>query len=237
MGRRARKPEPDFDRELADLPPDLRWREWMGRVEAVIFASPAPVGRDVLAKFVGDACNIDLIIDDISAELQGRPYELVAVAGGWQHRTKARFSTTIRAALRVETKRALSQHELSVLMAIGYFQPVTRRELTNIFGKEVSRDLIASLRAAGFIGAGPRSPQPGAPATYVTTDGFLSAFGFNSLRDLPDLEALEDAGLLDKAQLRDDALPAPILEDDEDDGDARAGDDDFDEDIGDEDRE
>ncbi|MCW2319303.1 chromosome segregation and condensation protein ScpB [Rhodoblastus acidophilus] len=216
MGRRASKPEPEFDRELDDLPPDLRWREWMGRVEAVIFAAPAPVGRDVLQKFVGRACNLDLIIDDIRAELHGRPYDLVAVAGGWQHRTKSHFGAAIRAALRVEAKRALSQPELSALLAIGYFQPVTRRELSNIFGQEVSRDLIANLRAAGFIGPGPRSPQPGAPATYVTTDGFLSAFGFASLRDLPDLEALEDAGLLDKAALRDGPLPSPLLDDDDD---------------------
>jgi len=217
MGRRASKPEPEFDRELDDLPPDLRWREWMGRVEAVIFASPAPVGRDVLQKFVGRACNLDLIIDDIRAELQDRPYDLVAVAGGWQHRTKAHFSATIRAALRVETRRPFSQQELSTLMAIGYFQPVTRRELSNLFGQEVSRDLIASLRAAGLIGSGPRSPQLGAPATYVTTDGFLSAFGFASLRDLPDLETLEDAGLLDKAALQDDALPSPRFDDENED--------------------
>jgi segregation and condensation protein B len=163
MGPRAKKPEPDFDRELADLPPELRWPEWVGRVEEVIFASPAPVGRDVLAKFVGNAWSLDLIIDDIRAELQGRPYELATVAGGWQHRTKTHFSTTIRA-LSVESKRALSQHELSVLMSIADFQPVTRCELANNFGKEVSRDLIGQLRAAGFIGPGPAAPSRARPA-------------------------------------------------------------------------
>ena len=63
-----------------------------------------------------------------------------------------------------------------------------------MFGREISRDLIASLRAAGMIAAGPRSPQPGAPYAYVTTPRFLSQFGFESLRDLPDLERLHDAG-------------------------------------------
>jgi len=65
----------------------------------------------------------------------------------------------------------------------------------------VSRDLIAQLRARGFIGAGPRAPRQGAPSTYVTTRGFLSHFGFDTLRDLPDFEALEDAGLLSKDKL------------------------------------
>ena len=83
-----------------------------------------------------------------------------------------------------------------VLTAVGYFQPITRAELSEIFGKEVSRDTIAGLRDAGFIVSGPRSPTPGAPYTYVTTPRFLSVFGFETLRDLPNIEALEDAGLL-----------------------------------------
>jgi chromosome segregation and condensation protein ScpB len=91
-----------------------------------------------------------------------------------------------------------------VLMAVGYFQPVTRGELSKIFGREVSRDTIGNLRAAGFIGSGPRSPTPGAPYTYVTTKHFLSAFGMETLRDLPDIEALEDAGLLSRQAARSD---------------------------------
>ncbi len=198
MGRRARPAEP-LDLELADLPPDARWREWMGRVEAVIFASPEPIGREALARVVGQNCNLDLIIDDIRAELRDRPYELVAVAGGWQHRTKTRFAETIRAATgQGETTRPLSESENLVLMCIAYYQPITRGELGEFFGREVSRDLIGHLRSLGFIASGPRNPTPGAPYTYVTTPAFLSHFGFDTLRDLPDREMLEDAGLLSK---------------------------------------
>lgn len=68
--------------------------------------------------------------------------------------------------------------------------------LVRVFGKEVSRNIIAALRGAGLIDSGPRSPTPGAPYTYVTTEYFLAAFGFDTLRDLPDIEMLEDAGLL-----------------------------------------
>ncbi len=99
------------------------------------------------------------------------------------------------------TAAELSQHETLVLMAIAYFQPVTRGKLGRIFGKEVSRDTIAVMRREGLIDAGPRSPQARAPYTYVTTPAFLSRYGFETLRDLPDFEKLEDAGLLSKAAL------------------------------------
>ena len=75
----ARRPnsEPDFDRELADLPPELRWREWKARVEAVLFAAAKPVGRETLARVVGRGCALDLLLDDLREDLRGRPIELV----------------------------------------------------------------------------------------------------------------------------------------------------------------
>ncbi|MGY3116136.1 MULTISPECIES: SMC-Scp complex subunit ScpB [Bradyrhizobium] len=211
MGRRAR-PKENLDTELADLPPELRWREWMGRVEAVIFASPEPVPREVLAKVVGRDCNLDLLIDAIRDELRGRPYDLVSVAGGFQHRTRTGFADAIRAAtgLGATAPKPLSQSEALVLMCIAYFQPITRGELGRAFGREISRDVIGHLRALGFIAAGPRSPTPGAPYTNVTTKTFLSHFGFESLRDLPDIDLLEDAGLLSKDILLADGFPAGL---------------------------
>jgi segregation and condensation protein B len=199
-----------FDRELEDLPAEMRWREWMLRVEAVIFASAEPVSREMLAQVVGKDCSVDLLIDDLVEELRDRPYELVSVAGGWQHRTRPRFAETIRASS-APTRggaAALSEFEAMVLMAVGYFQPVTRGELSKIFGKEVSRDVIAALRGAGFIASGPRSPTAGAPYTYVTTPHFLSAFGMETLRDLPNIEALEDAGLLSRQAVQNEPLSA-----------------------------
>ncbi|MCM2443323.1 SMC-Scp complex subunit ScpB [Agrobacterium vitis] len=206
-----------FDRELEDLPPELRWREWMLRIEAVIFASAEPVSRETLARVVGTDCSIDLLIDDLVEELRDRPYELVSVAGGWQHRTRSRYAAAIRASAAPTRGAAtmLSEFEAMVLMAVGYFQPVTRGELSKIFGKEVSRDVIGNLRSAGFIGSGPRSPTPGAPYTYVTTLHFLSAFGMQTLRDLPNIEALEDAGLLSRYAIKN-AVETTNGEEDED---------------------
>ncbi|RWB36697.1 MAG: SMC-Scp complex subunit ScpB [Mesorhizobium sp.] len=191
-----------FDRELDQLPPEARWREWMQRVEATIFAASEPVTREMLARIVGKSCSIDLLIDDIREELRGRPYDLVAVAGGWKHLTRPAYADAIRAATgSSESAVDLTQSEVLVLMCIAFFQPITRAELSSFFGKEISRDLIGHLRGANLIASGPRSPTPGAPYTYVTTKEFLLEFGLDTLRDLPDFEALEDAGLLSKEKL------------------------------------
>jgi len=174
----------------------------MLRVEATIFAASEPVGRETLVRIVGKNCSIDLLIDDIREELRGRPYDLVAVAGGWKHLTRPAYADAIRAAVgRSEKTVDLTQSEILVLMCIAYFQPITRAELSGFFGKKISRDLIGHLRSFGFIASGPRAPQPGTPYTYVTTQAFLLEFGLETLRDLPDFEALEDAGLLSKEKL------------------------------------
>ena len=187
-----------LDTELADLPQALRWRTWMGRIEAVLFASADPVGREALAGIVGRECSIDLLIEDISSELNDRPYEIARVAGGWQFRTRARHAQAIRAAQGArDAPRALTANETLVLTVIAYLQPVTRGAISRLTGRETSRELIARLHRQGLIARGPRSPEPGAPYTYVTTPGFLAQFGLETLRDLPDLEAMQDAGLLE----------------------------------------
>lgn len=217
---RSRKPRvasgesPLLDPELDHLPPAARWREWMGRVEAVIFAAGEPVPREALARVVGKACSLDLLIDDIRNELRGRPYDIVAVAGGFQHRTRPAFTDAIRTASgTAETAIDLNRQEALVLIAIAYYQPITRADLSSFFGREISRDLVARLRGAGFIASGPRAPQPGAPYTYVTTKAFLSHFGLDTLRNLPDHEALEDAGLLSRTSLVDGDIPVAPADD------------------------
>ena len=178
-----------FDRELEDLPQDRRWREWMGRIEAVLFASASPVGRADLARVVGEGASVEMLIDDIQAELAGRPYELAEVAGKWMFRTKTQFAEAIKAAADLgEQSLAFTEMEMGVLCAIAYHQPIDRAGLKDIFGKDVSRDLLARLRFKDLITSGPRSPRPGAPHTFVTTEVFLTTFDLQTLRDLPDLQ-------------------------------------------------
>jgi segregation and condensation protein B len=170
-------------------------------VEAAIFASPTPAPREALARLVGKNCNLDDLLSDIRDELRRRPNELVQVTGGWQLRTKARYADAIRA-LNNGTRDAgppeLTPTELLAVTTIAYLQPATSAELSRLVGKEVSRDVIGRLKSLDLIAAGPRAPEAGAPYAYVTTRKFLEVFGLASLRELPDIESLEDAGLLQR---------------------------------------
>ncbi len=211
MARRAKQTESlDFDPDLAELPEEARWREWMNRIEAVLFAAPQPVERPALARIVGRSASIDLLIEDIRVDLQGKPYDVISVAGGWQMRTRPAYAPAIEASVALPERRLeLTQNEAMVLVSIAYHQPITRAGVADILGREVSRDVIGSLRDKNMISAGARSPTPGAPFTYVTTKGFLSHFGLDTLRDLPDIEALEDAGLLGADRSADDGSLRP----------------------------
>jgi segregation and condensation protein B len=205
--RRQRGGDESLDVELADLPPAARWREWMLRIEAAIFASARPVSREALVRLVGENCRFDDLIADLVQELRGRPYDLALVAGGYALRTKTRFAPAIRAAhpkLGRDEVGELTRTETFALTAIAYLQPVTRGEISKLAGREISRDVIASLKRRGLIDGAIRAPQPGAPFAYVTTRKFLEAFGFGNLRDLPDLERLKAEGVLQGGQGEDE---------------------------------
>ncbi|NOD85936.1 MULTISPECIES: SMC-Scp complex subunit ScpB [unclassified Ruegeria] len=192
--------EPDLDRELEELPTELRWREWMRRIEAVLFASASPVSREDLARVVGQEVSVDLLVEDLVADLEGRAFELAEVAGGWMFRTRAAYAPAIRSAADVGDQLLdLSEFDVAVLAAIAYHQPITRDGLKDIFGKEISRDLVGRLHDRGLVGTGPRAPRRGAPYTFVTTEQFLVTFGLETLRDLPDREQLDDAGFSSRA--------------------------------------
>lgn len=196
MARNSQKA--DIDRELASLSPDRRWREWMRRIEAVLFASASPVTRDALARVVGQGASLDLLIEDLEADLADRPYEVARVGGAWLLRTKPSYAAVVRAASDVGGQSLdLNEFDIAVLAAIAFHQPISRDGLKDIFGKEIGRDLIGRLAERNLIGTGPREPRRGAPYTFVTTEAFLTAFGMESLRDLPDAEQLIDAGVVD----------------------------------------
>ena len=181
-----------FDRELADLPEALRWREWLRRIEAVLFASAAPVGREQLARVVGQGADLDLLLADLRAELVDRPVELRRIGPAWALRTRPGLGPAIRAAFDPGPRATpLSERELAVLAAIAWHQPITRAGLGALFGAAVRHDLLARLHAEGLIAHGPRSPSPGAPRAWVTTEAFLDRFGLESLQDLPEPPAAD----------------------------------------------
>lgn len=185
---RKRKPAEEsgavFDRELDDLPQELRWREWMGRVQAVLFASASPVGRADLARVVGQGASVDMLIEDIQAELTGRPYELAQVAGGWMFWTKTQFAGAIKAAANLgEQSLAFTEMEMGVLCAIAYHQPIDRAGLADIFGEEVSRELLArALQGPDRLWT---AVAASGSAAYLRDDGYVSG----------DIRSSEPAGL------------------------------------------
>ena len=131
----AKNRTPEFDRELSELPPELRWREWMKRIEAVLFASSTPVPRDDLARVVGQGASLDLLIEDLSVDLEARPYEIAKYGDGWFLRTRATYGPVIRAAADIRDQSLnLSEHDVSVLAAIAYQQPISRDGLWEISG-------------------------------------------------------------------------------------------------------
>jgi len=101
-------------------------------------------------------------------------------------RSKPRFAEAV-ALTRDPAPLAFTEMEMAVLCAVAYHQPLTRAGMRDIFGKDVSRDLLARLRAQKLITTGPRSPRPGAPQTFVTGPQFLATFDLQTLRDLPEL--------------------------------------------------
>ena len=130
----------------------------------MLFASASPVPREDLARVVGQGASVDLLVEDLAADLEGRAFEVAQVAGGWIFRTRSAYAPAIRAAADVGDQLLdLSEFDVAVLAAIAYHQPITRDGLKDIFGKEISRDLIGRLHARDLIGTGPSvSPPRGA---------------------------------------------------------------------------
>ena len=151
---------------------------------------------------------MELLIEDLAVELSERPYEIARVTGNaWMPADPPAYAPAIRAAADLgEQELDLREFDVAVLAAIAYHQPITRDGLKEIFGKEISRDLIGRLHARGSHHHRPPRPRRGAPYTFVTTEQFLVAFGLESLRDLPDREQLEDAGMVGAEEA--DANPA-----------------------------
>ena len=184
---RTRKAEgAELDLDLEDLPPPARWREWMARVEAVIFASAEPVSRETLARVVGKACNLEL---DHRRHPRG-----IARAALRNRRRRRRLELSHQARVRRrDPDRARRREDQRTVegecgRADGDWRIFSRSRAASFrsfWGGRFRRDAIAALRGEGLIAAGPRSPTPGAPYAYVTTPGFLAQFGFESLRDLP----------------------------------------------------
>jgi len=168
-------------------------------IEALVFAVAEPIGEEALSQHLHNAADVSSLLHELAEIYAGRGVNLVRLAGGWAFRT----ATDLAAKLRIErpVARKLSRAAVETLAVIAYHQPVTRAEIEQIRGVALGKGTIDTLMEAGWVRPRGRRVGPGRPLLWVTTPGFLVHFGLESLSELPALDELRAAGLLDLAPL------------------------------------
>ena len=164
-------------------------------LEALFFAAPEPLGEDELARHLGPDADVVLLVRELAQSYAGRGVNLVRVAGGWTFRTAPDLGPELRSERTVARK--LSRAAVETLAIIAYHQPVTRAEIESIRGVALARGTLDKLMEAGWVRPMGRREAPGRPLNWVTTPSFLAHFGLDSLKELPGIDELRAAGLLD----------------------------------------
>jgi len=168
-------------------------------IEALVFAVAEPIGEEALSQHLDNGADVSSLLHELAEIYAGRGVNLVRLAGGWAFRT----APDLAAKLRIErpVARKLSRAAIETLAVIAYHQPVTRAEIEQIRGVALGKGTIDTLMEAGWVRPRGRRVGPGRPLLWVTTPGFLVHFGLESLSELPALDELRAAGLLDLAPL------------------------------------
>ena len=202
-----------------DPPPDPGGRaEELRLLEALLFAANVPLDEATLAKKLPSGVDVREALARLQAEYASRGVNLVKVGKKWMFRTAGDLSW-LMTKKSIETRK-LSRAAIETLAIIAYHQPVTRAEIEEIRGVVTSPGTIDVLLQTGWIRLRGRRKAPGRPLTYGTTETFLSQFGLEDVGDLPGVEELRGAGLVDARLPPDFAVPVPsddtTLRDDED---------------------
>lgn len=180
-------------------------------VEALLFAASEPLSTEQLVAALPEGADLPALLDDLQANYANRGVNLVQVSGRWALRTASDLSFLLRREA-VEQKR-LSKAALETLAIIAYHQPVTRAEIEEIRGVAISKGTLDTLLEIGWTRMRGRRRTPGRPVTYGTTPAFLSHFGLNEVGDLPGLQELRGAGLLDTTMPPGFDMPVPRMSD------------------------
>ncbi|MGQ9371810.1 SMC-Scp complex subunit ScpB [Azospirillum sp. A39] len=164
-------------------------------LEALLFASADPVPEEALAARLGAEADVPALLEELRQHYAPRGVNLVRSGAGWAFRSALDLAPHLR--IEEEVPRKLSRAAIETLAIIAYHQPVTRGEIESIRGVATSKGTLDLLMEQGWVRPGKRRETPGRPLTWLTTDHFLDHFGLESLRDLPGIEDLRAAGLLD----------------------------------------
>ena len=186
-------------------PPD----DLVRAVEAALFAAEEPLGLAELRGHVGGA-EVKAALATLQQDYAGRGIELVERGGRWHFQTAPDLAHILRRER--EAPRQLSRAGIETLAIIAYHEPVSRAEIEAIRGVQISKGTLDVLMEAGWIRPAGRREVPGRPLIYATTPDFLTHFGLESRRDLPGIDDLRAAGLLDPIDL---AMAAFDLDDDQ----------------------
>jgi segregation and condensation protein B len=196
----------DNDAVAESQAPEER-RQALRMVEALLFASAEPLSADELAGRMPEGSDIAGLLRELQATYADRGVNLVQVAGKWSLRTAGDLAFLLSRNA-VEQKK-LSRAALETLAIIAYHQPVTRAEIEEIRGVVTSKGTLDLLLETGWIRLRGRRRVPGRPVTYGTTETFLSHFGLDTVADLPGIDELKGAGLLDSRVPANFSIPEP----------------------------
>jgi segregation and condensation protein B len=192
------------DSSVIELVPDvddadpLAIDEDLRLVEALLFASATAVTERTIAERLGDSADVTSILGRLKELYKGRGVELTRAGNRWFFRTAPDLGDRLK--LEKMVPRKLSRAGTETLAIIAYHQPVTRAEIEEIRGVVISKGTIDILLEEGWIKPKGRRHTPGRPVTWGTSDAFLDHFGLESLNDLPGIDELKAAGLLDSRQ-------------------------------------
>ena len=168
-------------------------------IEALLFAAVEPLGEETLSRHLDEAADVAGLLRELADTYAGRGVNLVRLAGGWAFRTAPDLAPKLR--IERPVARKLSRAAVETLAVIAYHQPVTRAEIEEIRGVALGKGTIDTLMEAGWVRPKGRRAGPGRPLLWVTTPGFLVHFGLDSLNELPGVDELHAAGLLDLAPM------------------------------------
>ena len=167
-------------------------------IEAALFATAEPLTVEELAAYVGEG-DIEIALGKLAADYEGRGVELVERGGRWHFQTAPDLAHLLRRTR--EEPRRLSRAATETLAIIAYHEPVSRAEIEAIRGVQISKGTLDVLMEAGWVRTAGRRESPGRPLLYATTTEFLAHFGLSSRRDLPGIDDLKAAGLLDPVDM------------------------------------
>jgi len=181
--------------------------EQLRLVEAVLFASAAPVPESALADRLPEGIDVAGLMEELRSQYENRGVRLVRIGTDWAFRTADDLGFLLHREA-IEPKR-LSRAALEMLAIIAYHQPVTRAEIEEIRGIATAKGTLDVLLETGWVRMRGRRRTPGRPVTYGTSRDFLDHFGLEALRDLPGLDELKGAGLLQSQLPPGFRVPAP----------------------------